>query len=279
MVEEHQPETVERFDAAAFFDVVRAELFGRSMSQSQVEGTIRTGSACLQWELDPLLQQAAYVLASVFHETAQTMQPIEEYYGSTKHYAPWYGRGPIMITWEENYLKQEKKLGQMPYVLENGIPYKVHQDKNLALNPETGTIIAVLGCKDGDFTGKCLDDYINARKIDYRNARRVVNGIDKMDLIAGYAKTFEKALRAGAGEELPRLTVGVNYNPRCVDVGECQRMLNAIDDEYALDPDCVFGPATEDAVQDFQSAMRLVDDGICGPDTWAALDVEVRNGQ
>lgn len=272
MAESHQPEAVERFDTASFFNVVRAELFGGSMTQQQVDGCLLIGTSCKQWELAPLLQQAAYVLATVFHETAQTMQPIEEYYGSTLRYAPWYGRGHVMITWEDNYIRQENKLGGMDYILENDIPYQVHQNKELALHPLTSSIICVLGMKDGDFTGKCLDDYINASNVDYRNARRIVNGTDKMDLIAGYAKTFEKALRAGAGESVPRLTVGVDYNSRCADVGECQHMLNIIDEEYSLDPDCIFGPTTERAVKDFQEMVGLVDDGICGPATWKELE-------
>ncbi len=264
MVEEQH-----RFDQAAFFDIVRAELFGGSMRQEQVDGCILIGSTCKQWELNPLLQQTAYTLATVFHETAQTMQPIEEYYGSTLRYAPWYGRGHVMITWEDNYIRQENKLEGMDYVHENNIPYQVHQDKELALHPQTSSIICVLGMKDGDFTGKCLDDYINASKIDYRNARRIVNGTDKMDLIAGYAQTFEKALRAGAGESVPRLTVGRTINPRCADVGECQKLLN--EQDYELSIDCVFGWNTEAATKDFQDAAGLVEDGICGDATWMEL--------
>jgi hypothetical protein len=47
------------------------------------------------------------------------------------------------------------------------------------------------------FTGKNLADYIRPGSIDYRNARRIVNGTDKANRIAGYAKKFEEALRKG----------------------------------------------------------------------------------
>jgi hypothetical protein len=42
----------------------------------------------------------------------------------------------------------------------------------------------------GIYTGKKLSDYINADKCDFLNARRIVNGTDKAELIMGYAQRF-----------------------------------------------------------------------------------------
>jgi len=52
-----------------------------------------------------------------------------------------------------------------------------------------------LGMRAGLFTGKKLADYINAQGCDYRNARKIINALDRADLIAGYAKTLEGILR------------------------------------------------------------------------------------
>jgi hypothetical protein len=46
--------------------------------------------------------------------------------------------------------------------------------------------------KNGVFTSKKLDHYINSQKVDFLNARRVINGTDKMNLIASYAKQWQK---------------------------------------------------------------------------------------
>lgn len=143
----------------------------------------------------------AYVLATVYHETAATMQPIREYgKGKGRKYGVpvgpykkvYYGRGYVQLTWEDNYIKASKKLG-----------VDFHKNPDLVMEPEYAVAILFEGMTDGWFTGKDLDDYIDL--IDesddedlqeFINARRIVNGTDKAKLIGGYALVFEKALRA-----------------------------------------------------------------------------------
>jgi hypothetical protein len=73
----------------------------------------------------------------------------------------------------------------------------VHDDYNLALVASTSALITVGGMRDGDFTGMKLSDYIKPGSVDYVNARRIVNGTDRAEQIAGYAEKYEEALRAG----------------------------------------------------------------------------------
>jgi putative chitinase len=191
------PDSISTFNATAFFNSIRYSLFGGSLSQEQVDGHNIIGNVCSIAGLDPLVEQSAYILATVYHETAQTMQPIEEYGGWNADYAPWFGRGYVQLTWEDNYQEQQDKLEGIEQVQMYQIPYQVHDDYNLALDPRTSALITVGGMRDGDFTGKGLSDYIKPGSVDYVNARRIVNGTDRAQQIAGYAEQYEAALRAG----------------------------------------------------------------------------------
>ena len=168
-------------DKSKFFDVVRKELFGGKLTPSQVEGMERIlnyrDEKYGHWNDDWL----AYGLATVFHETAQTMQPIREYgseaYLKSKKYYPWYGRGLIQITWESNYLK-----------------YGIKRPED-ALRWDTALYVMFDGMEKGRFTGKALKHYFNDTTKDPVNARRIINGTDKAHLIAGYHTKFREALR------------------------------------------------------------------------------------
>ncbi|MEP0518610.1 MAG: hypothetical protein ABJO09_00765 [Hyphomicrobiales bacterium] len=50
--------------------------------------------------------QAAYVLATAFWETARTMKPVREYGGEkylkSKRYYPYVGMGYVQLTWRTN---------------------------------------------------------------------------------------------------------------------------------------------------------------------------------
>ncbi len=181
-----------------FYDIVRP-LF-RQIRQSQIEGleTLVKEMASLD------TPKKAYLLATTFHETATTMQPITEY-GGVRYFDKYdtgrlaaalgntpeadgdgyrlRGRGYVMITGRTNYIRAGKRLG-----------IDLLKDPDLANNPKIAAKILVLGCVEGWFTGKRLDNYISVKVKDYVNARRVINGVDDAKLIAGYANIFEKAL-------------------------------------------------------------------------------------
>lgn len=186
-----------QFNPTPFYDSIRQSLFGGSLDQGQVDGHNMLGQAIGIAGLDPLVEQAAYIFATVYHETGATIQPIEEWGGWSASYSPWFGRGFVQLTHEENYERQQKKLGASELVHRLGIPYQVHDDWNLALDARTSALITVGGMRDGDFTGKGLSDYITREKVDYVGARYIVNIQDRAEQIAGYAEKYEIAVRAG----------------------------------------------------------------------------------
>jgi len=47
---------------------------------------------------------------------------------------------------------------------------------------------------EGTFTGVRLSTYFNPNKDDWMNARRIINGLDKANLIAGYGKSYYAAI-------------------------------------------------------------------------------------
>lgn len=180
-------------DKAKFYDTVRARL-GR-LSTLQVEGFESVLEAA---EGAPLSHQA-YMLATAWHETARTMQPVIEAYWLSEawrkkylRYYPWYGRGYVQLTWKANYKKADEELRLHGELLAN--PDKVRE-------PEIAAAIMRRGMDEGWFTGVKLSDCLPmsgvATRAQYMKARTIINGWDKADLIEDYAQDFERALRDG----------------------------------------------------------------------------------
>ena len=145
-------------------------------------------AACKKYNLTVF--ETAYVLATAYHETAHTMKPIMEMGGEkylkSKKYWPYVGRGYVQLTWKENYVKAGKKLG-VDFVSNPG----------LLMKAEYAAPILVLGMKEGWFTGKKLNSYIDSidegnveDMREFTESRRIVNGKDKAKLIAGYAMVY-----------------------------------------------------------------------------------------
>ena len=184
------------FDPAAFFASIKAS-FG-SLSQAQVDGFNAVMAATKGWPVSWI----AYGLATTWHETARTMQPIKEHGGEayfTRMYDPmgarphvaarlgnihpgdgarYAGRGYVQLTGRTNYAR-----------------YGIDGSPDDAMKPDVAGRILRDGMENGRFTGKKLSDYLPG---DYVNARRIINGTDKAETIAGHARAFEAALRAGA---------------------------------------------------------------------------------
>lgn len=143
-----------------------------------------------------LRNQCAYVLATAYHETAATMKPIEEMGGQaylrSKPYYPFFGRGYVQLTWEAGYKKASGKLG-VDFIA----------NPSLLLQSQYAAPILVIGMKEGWFTGKKLSDYIDLQHSDYVGARRIINGTDKANTIALYARQFDVLLKIDGYGEAP----------------------------------------------------------------------------
>jgi predicted chitinase len=152
---------------------------------STKEGTIAAIKAECQKQGIGLPEQIAYVLATTEWETGHTFQPVREgfeneEYRQSKEYYPYYGRGYVQLTWEDNYRKYAKIMG-----------IDLVNDPDLALDPQNALFILVHGFKTGAFTTKKITDYINTEEEpDFYNARKCINGLDKAEEIADIAENF-----------------------------------------------------------------------------------------
>ncbi len=189
-------------DRKKFFAGFR-ERIDASIEQEQVDGLeFLLG----QMESDPFwkdIRHVAYALATAGHETAWSFQPVEEGYylgkarakrfQKTLRYYPYFGKGYVQLTWKANYAKAGKALG-----------IDLVNNPALALTKEVAYKTMTYGMHQGWFTGKKLSDYIHGQTVDYKNARKIINGTDKAALIAGYAKTFETILKTSAAAPLDK---------------------------------------------------------------------------
>jgi hypothetical protein len=203
-------------DGSKFFDAIRP-LFG-SLAQPQVDGceALLQAFGVSRWPL----AWAAYGLATAFHETNKTMQPVEEAYWLTDSAAAAYffkmydpqgqrpdaakrlgntqpgdgakfaGRGFVQLTGRRNYSEMAEHTGA-----------DLVNHPELALRPDVAAKIMVFGMEMGSFTGKKLADYLpligRAGFDAYTQARRIINALDHAGDIAKEAQQFETALLAG----------------------------------------------------------------------------------
>jgi hypothetical protein len=151
--------------------------------------------------------QCAYVLATAFHETGGQMVPVRETFATSDTQAVtrldtawakgrlpwvsapywrqgWFGRGFAQLTHENNYRKASIKLG-----------INLVSDPTKALVPETAAKVLVIGSKEGWFSGKKLEDYIDLQATDFTGARQIINGTDCARKIAAYAIEYDAILK------------------------------------------------------------------------------------
>ena len=196
-------------DSKSFFDALRTGLLGPTLSASEVAGCEAILSACGGWSAS----WTAYALATAYHETKHTMQPVRED-GTPAYFLRMYdiegqrpavarvlgnlkpgdgalyaGRGYVQLTGRGNYAKAQIALGP---------DFVVTPD--LALEPANAARILRLGIGEGWFTGQRLSNYLYGPRGTARafvSARRVINGQDRAEMVAEYAMQFQTALASG----------------------------------------------------------------------------------
>jgi len=239
-----------------FYEAVQAKPSGSSLTETQVAGMNdlldvwdRSGFTDLMW--------LAYILGGVFHEVGRRMVPVREGFASTdagaraavaklhkagrisRNYAApnaagvsFYGRGRIQNTFEANYRKLEKRFGH---------PFTTNPD--LLLESKIDAEVTIYGHAEGIWTGKKLGDYFNANKADWKQARRIVNGLDKADLIVGYAKAFHAALLRADDGTVQAVRPPPDIPAPEPPVAAPQRPVNGVLDDHSEDDPVVAKPA------------------------------------
>ena len=198
-------------DREMFFDAVRGPLYGGRLAQRQVAGLtavldrFEADGESGDWRF------LAYMLASAHHETGGRMQAVRETFAASDEVAigrldrafaagklpqvlepywrrdaagkSWLGRGLVQITHRRNYERLSQLIGI-----------------DLVARPERAMEIAVsvdilfVGMLHGAFTGRRLADHFSVGRADWVGARRIVNGLDRAERVAGYGRTFFAAL-------------------------------------------------------------------------------------
>lgn len=212
----------------SFFASIRKNPFN-GLTQAQVDGVDAILDEC-ESQVVTDQRQIAYILATPMIETGGTFEPITESLNYSA--SSLISKFPNRISNAEafkygrtaNQKANQEMIGNIIYGgewgkknLGNSQPgdgYKfrgrsfpqltgrrLYEIFGYADNPDAvntvrvGAQIMVKAMKEGIFTGKRLSDYFSASKEDWVNARRIVNGTDRADDIAKFAKTFYKALK------------------------------------------------------------------------------------
>lgn len=202
-----------------FFDTLRSTLAGGRLTAGQVAGANALVDA---WEArragcdDRWL---AYALATAWHETAFTLQPIDER-GSAARFERLYGprganpararamgntspgdgaryrgRGFVQLTFKRNYAAMSAHLAAV-----FGAPVDLVARPEGAGRLDYAVEILFFGLESGAFTGRRFCDYFTVDaagqpvRDDWAGARAMVNGRDARDRIAGYGRAFYAAI-------------------------------------------------------------------------------------
>lgn len=218
LISKPQPEPLsetQSFDLAAFFAVLRQGTL-RHREPEQVDGT----KAILAAMAGAPLAWTAYALATAWLETSKTMQPVRESYWLSDAAANAYarrmydihgerpakarelgniypgdgalfmGRGYVQLTGRTNYERAARKTG-----------YPLVGNPDLAMRPDLAAQIMREGMTQAWFTGRGFMHFLPSNEPaslkQFRQARRIINGMDRATKVADHALAFQAALIGG----------------------------------------------------------------------------------
>ena len=198
-------------DRKAFFDEVRGALYGGRLRGSAVEGLTALIDRFEHGGETRDRRFLAYMLATAHHETGGRMQPVRETFAATDAAAigrldrafaagrlpqvstpywrrdgegrSWLGRGLVQLTHRRNYARMAELTG-IDLV---GRPER-------AMETAVSVEILFTGMLRGAFTGRRLGDHFSLDHADWVGARRIVNGLDRAERVAGFGQAFFAAL-------------------------------------------------------------------------------------
>ncbi|MEF9421470.1 peptidoglycan-binding protein [Xanthomonas citri] len=245
-------------------------------------------------------KQISYMLATAQHETRNFQAPEEDFGRSQARKLGYsggeefYGRGYVHLTHDYNYAKFDKLLDL------NG---EMVRNPDMAKQPEIAAKVLVVGMRDGLFTGKPLDRYIDNNSHDVYNARRVVNGVtpskpwsvkaakeceeyagnwerrvpDLIESVKRDGVDLKHSVTSGStSHQVSKSNDGkLEQGERGEQVKQLQGQLAQLGavgrDGKPLRADGDFGGNTKYAVEQFQREHGLQIDGVAGQQTQAAL--------
>ena len=223
---EAQPDAAKttRVDRDFFFKKINPELshaaaFGKTARHDIPQLTTEHYNELFDaWDTDATLTDLrwlAYMLGTAYHETGFVVRPIREtgrddeatvirlleqayakgrikkrYWLREANGQSYYGRGFVQLTWAANYKRVSEAIG---------LRTALYDHADMALDRPPSVKILIRGMIEGLYTpGQTLPKYFSTLKEDWVTARKIVNGLDKADQIADYAKTYRSALRLTA---------------------------------------------------------------------------------
>lgn len=178
-------------------DFQNSSLFGVELTQLQQDSI---HAIMDNWTIygDENPQHLAYIFATAYwegsrlielpsgHKRFERIVPVKEIGWEIRPYAQkdpqtglfYFGRGFVQLTWRGNYLKAGKLIGK-----------DLVNNPDIMLQVGPAAEVLVRGMMIGLFTGKKLSDFT-----DYVEMRRIINGTDRAQAIAGFALEFEKII-------------------------------------------------------------------------------------